>query len=270
MPYFQSGDIDIYFEASAPQDRPKLLYISGTGGDLRKKPGIFDSALADIFQLLSYDQRGLGRSGKPDRPYTMADYADDAINLLDHLGWERAHIMGVSFGGMVAQELAIKHYERIDRLVLCCSSSGGKGGSSYPLHDLESLNEQERAKRMVAVSDQRCSEKWIKDNPESHAIMVEETLATSQFAADEANHDIGAARQLEARKYHDTYDRLSAITCPTLICGGKYDGLSPPENLIALAEEIPSTTLEFFEGGHMFLLQDRIAFPRIVKYLVNE
>ncbi len=270
MPFFQSDDIDIYFEASAPEGRPKLLYISGTGGDLRKKPGVFDGPLPDLFQLLSYDQRGLGQSDKPDRPYSMADYATDALRLMDHLGWENAHVLGVSFGGMVAQELAINHCERIERLVLCCTSSGGEGGSSYPLHELHSLNEDERVRKMLTISDLRCDQRWEHQNPELYASMFEEVLATSQFAADEQNHTMGAWRQLEARKYHDSYDRLPAITCPTLVCGGKHDGLSAPDNLGALAEKIPSASLEFFEGGHMFLLQDPRAFPRIVKFLRNE
>jgi 3-oxoadipate enol-lactonase len=269
MPYFKSGDIDIYFEASAPEGQPRLLYISGTGADLRKKPGIFDSALPRLFQLASHDQRGLGRSGKPDRPYSMADYADDALRLLDHLGWDKAQVLGVSFGGMVAQELAINHCDRIDRLVLACTSSGGNGGSSYPLHELDSLHEVERAQKMVGISDLRCDQEWINNNPKSYADIIKETLAASHFAADEHNHAIGAKRQLDARIDHDTYDRLHEIQCPTLVCGGKYDGLATPDNLKALAEKLPESELEFFEGGHMFLLQDGKAFPRIVEYLLD-
>lgn len=270
MSFFKSNDIDIYFEASAPEGQPKLLYISGTGGDLRKKPGIFDGPLPNLFQLLSYDQRGLGQSGKPDRAYSMADYANDALRLMDHLDWESAHVLGVSFGGMVAQELAINHCDRIDRLVLCCTSSGGEGGSSYPLHELHSLSEADRAKKMISISDLRCDQEWVDRNPELYAGMISETLAASQLAADEHNHAIGAWQQLEARKYHDAYHRLGTISCPTLVCGGKYDGLSTPDNLRALANKIPSASLEFFEGGHMFLLQDGSAFSKIVRYLHND
>lgn len=270
MPYFQSGDIDICYEASSAEGRPKLLYISGTGGDLRKKPSIFDSPLPGLFQLVSYDQRGLGQSGKPDRLYSMADYADDARRLLDHLGWDKAYVLGVSFGGMVAQELAINHCDRIDRLVLCCTSTGGKGGSSYPLHDLHSLNEVEWAQKMILISDLRCNEQWIKDNREVYGDMIRETLAAYQFAADEQNHAIGAWHQLAARRNHDTYDRLPAIHCPTLVCGGKYDALATPDNLKTLAEKLPKARLEFFEGGHLFLLQDGNAFPLIVEYLLDD
>ena len=270
MPYFTSGDIDICYEATDCRDKPRLLYISGTGSDLRKKPSIFDSPLQHIFQLAAYDQRGLGRSSKPDRPYSMADYGDDALKLLDHLGWDRAHVLGVSFGGMVAQELAINHCDRIDRLVLCCTSSGGEGGSSYPLHELDSLDPVERARKMIELADRRCSAQWIRENPEFYDAMIKETLAASEFAAHERDHAIGARRQLEARKYHNTYDRLPAIACPTLVCGGKYDGLATPENLQALAENLPTSRLAFFEGGHLFLMQDAKAFSSIVQYLLDD
>lgn len=270
MPYFQSGDLEIYYESSNPDGRPRLLYISGTGGDLRKKPGIFDSPLPELFKLASHDQRGLGRSAKPDRPYSMAEYADDALRLLDHLGWDKAHVLGISFGGMVAQEMAIRHCDRIDRLVLCCTSSGGQGGSSYPLHDLEALGELDRIKKMMTISDIRCDQQWIASNPEAYADMTAESLAALRFAADQLNHAIGARRQLEARSEHDTFDRLPAIRCPTLVCGGRYDGLATPDNLKNLNARLPHSRLEFFEGGHMFLLQDSKAFPRIVEYLLED
>src|ERR1700709_1990805 len=102
MPTAQIGDIELYFERAG--SGPPLLFISGTGGDLRAKPNIFSGPLAKSFDLLAYDQRGLGQSSKPDRGYTMADYADDAAALMDHVGWASALVVGVSFGGMVAQE----------------------------------------------------------------------------------------------------------------------------------------------------------------------
>ena len=157
MPYLRSGDIDIHYQTTAAEGKPKLLYISGTGGDLRKKPNILSSPLANFFELATYDQRGLGQSGKPDAPYAMADYARDALNVMDHIGWENANVLGVSFGGMVAQELAVEHCDRIDQLVLCCTSSGGTGGSSYPLHTLVTLNDKSRAKKLIGISDLRCA-----------------------------------------------------------------------------------------------------------------
>ena len=110
MPFAKIDDIQLYFEQSiSPNtDAPRLLFVGGTGGDLRIKPNIFDSALAQHFHLLAYDQRGLGQSDIPDGPYTMEQYADDASQLLTAVGWENAHVYGVSFGGMVAQHLVVQ------------------------------------------------------------------------------------------------------------------------------------------------------------------
>jgi 3-oxoadipate enol-lactonase len=128
VPPARIGDLDVHYEVAG--EGPPLLFIGGTGGDLRTKPNVFDGPLVRPFTVASYDQRGLGRTTKPDRASTMAEYGADAAGLLDHLGWARAHVVGVSFGGMVAQELAIRHPDRVSRLVLCCTSSGGAGGAS--------------------------------------------------------------------------------------------------------------------------------------------
>ena len=153
MPIVRAGDLELYYERKG--EGPPLLFISGTGGDLRIKPNVFDGPLPASFELLSYDQRGLGRSAKPDRAYAMADYADDAAALLDALGWERVPVLAVSFGGMVGQELVLRHPQRVSRLVLACTSPGGEGGSSYPLHEVEHLSREERARKVIPISDLR-------------------------------------------------------------------------------------------------------------------
>lgn len=105
MPFVAVCDIQKCYDIRG--SGPRLLFISGTGGDLRCKPSIFDSPLAALFEILAYDQRGLGQTDRPDIPYTMADYAMDANGLLDAVGWDCCFVMGISFGGMVAQEFAL-------------------------------------------------------------------------------------------------------------------------------------------------------------------
>jgi 3-oxoadipate enol-lactonase len=134
MPFVQLDRLKAYYERAGNGQR--LLFISGSGGDLRAKPGVFESPLARAFDLLGYDQRGLGQTDKPAGPYSMQDYADDAAKLLDAIDWQDALVMGVSFGGMVAQEFALRHPRRVSKLVLACTSSGGAGGASYPLHEI--------------------------------------------------------------------------------------------------------------------------------------
>jgi len=137
MPFISVRDIQIYYEIHGKG--PPLLSISGTGGDLRSSPSIFETPLAQHFKILAYDQRGLGQTSHPDIPYSMADYADDADGLLKVVGWNRCLVIGVSFGGMVSQEFALRYPHRVERLVLACTSSGGVGGASYPLHELAHL-----------------------------------------------------------------------------------------------------------------------------------
>src|SRR5262249_58652586 len=128
MPFVSVRDIRIYYEIRGVG--PRLLLISGPGGDLRPSTNAFDSPLPKHFTVLAYDQRGLGRTDRPDTPYTMADYAADADALLQAVGWDRCLVMCVSFGGMVAQEFVVRYPHRAERLGLSCTSSGRAGGGS--------------------------------------------------------------------------------------------------------------------------------------------
>ena len=264
MPKVKIRDIEMYYEVKGKG--PELLYIGGTGGDLRDKPNIFDSPLSEHLKILAYDQRGLGQTDKPDKPYTMADYADDAYQLVQSIGWKSSHVIGVSFGGMVAQEYALRYPNIVKKLVLACTSSGGKGGALYPLQELSGLSSEERAEILIGLWDNRLGEGWRRSNPEKYRETLNQMMAPPRFE-DEPGRAIGARRQLEARRDHDTYDRLSQLRMLVYICGGKFDGLSPPENLEALHRQIRGSTLEFFEGGHMFLRQDPNAFKRSVSFL---
>ncbi|HBC54632.1 MAG TPA: alpha/beta hydrolase [Alphaproteobacteria bacterium] len=268
MPFVSVRDITLYYEMAGSGAR--LLFINGTGGDLRARPNIFQSPLGDRFTLLAHDQRGLGQSDKPDCDYRMEDYADDAAALMTAVGWDRAHVFGVSFGGMVAQHLALRHPERIDRLVLACTSAGGAGGASYPLHELQDMPPAQRAQFLVAINDTRHDAAWQAANPDTLRRMIDFRLAMGELSRDDPLAEKGAARQLNARAGHDTYERLHRITCPVFLCGGRYDGLARPENMTAMAARIPNAELRFFEGGHLFLLQDAAAYPAIAEFLRDD
>jgi 3-oxoadipate enol-lactonase len=263
MPTAHLGEIDVYYERAGAGD--PLLFISGTGGDLRVKPNILDSPLAREFDLVAYDQRGLGRTSKPDIAYTMADYADDAAALMDAVGWARARVVGVSFGGMVAQELVLRHPDKVARLVLGCTSPGGAGGASYPFHEIQHLTGEARAKHLIPISDTRRDAAWAAANPEAHAQFV--AMAAADPFAGEPGRAMGARRQLEARAGHDTWDRLDQIRCPVLIAAGRYDGIALPQTQEHMAGRIPGAELRFFDGGHLFMIQDRAATPAIVEFL---
>jgi 3-oxoadipate enol-lactonase len=263
MPHVTIRDIEIWYEQRG--SGPAMLAISGSRGDLRRKPSLVESPLAEAFDLLGYDQRGLGRTSKPDKAYSMADYADDAAALMDSVGWERANVLGLSFGGMVALELALRHPHCIDKLVLCCTSPGGAGGSSYPLETLQRLPPEERARRMISISDTRCDAVWAAENPARMQELLRKAM--DDAFADEPGHEIGIIRVLEARREHDVWDRLDRIACPVLICGGKYDGIALPATQRRMADRISAATLRMYEGGHLFLWQDSSAFADVIQYL---
>jgi 3-oxoadipate enol-lactonase len=255
--------IRLHWERGGDPEGPRVLFINGTGGDLRAEPSVFTWPIANGFDLLAYDPRGLGRSDKPDVDYTMLDYAEDAVGLLDEVGWDRCAVLGISFGGMVAQELALLAPERVERLVLCCTSSGGGGGASYPLQDLEALADDERAARALELSDTSFTAEWQARHPQ----IVELYRSRAQHGADDPHKAMGARRQLEARARHDTYDRLPALTMPTLVCAGRRDGIAPLANSEAIAAQIPGAELAVFDGGHLILMQDPAAWRRITAFL---
>src|SRR4030067_3143103 len=123
MPFVTVRDLKMYYEIRGKG--PRLLVISGTGGDLRRSPRIFEMPSAQHLEILAYDQRGLGQTSRPDIPYSMIDYADDANALLEAVGWDCCLVMGISFGGMVVQEFALRYPHRAERLVLSSTTSGG-------------------------------------------------------------------------------------------------------------------------------------------------
>ena len=261
MAFHHVNGVSLYCEMAGAGER--LLSISGTGGDLRQKPGVADGLVGQSFEVLSYDQRGLGQSSVPPWPYAMADFADDAAALLDAIGWEDCLVLGISFGGMVAQELAIGHPERVRRLVLACTSAGGVGGASYPLQDLVDLSPDEASARRMELLDTRWDEAWRKENPE----MVRPDRSSACPLGRGRAPARGLTNQLAARAEHDTADRLGAIACPTLVCGGRFDGIAPQANSEFLARAVPGARLEMFDGGHGFFMQDPTALPAIVSFL---
>ena len=258
-------DIDICHELDGTG--PRLLKIWGTGGDLRRPQTDFDRLLVANFTVLAFDQRGMGRSGKPARDYSMADYADDAAGLMAALGWDSAAVLGYSFGGMVAQELALRHPARVERLVLMSTSAGGAGGSSHPLHELAELDDGERVRRLLELADSRRTAQWQAAHTGLWQSLVDDGLAALRLGADDPLQRAGSLRQFGARRGHDTWDRLPGLTMPASVFAGCHDAIAPPQLQRRLAERIPGATYREFEGGHLFFVQDPSAAPIVVEAL---
>ncbi|MGO9558811.1 MAG: alpha/beta fold hydrolase [Acidimicrobiales bacterium] len=263
MPTAGLNGIDIYYERSG--SGPELLFLNGSGATLATAAPL-TSIFAKHFDVVAHDQRGLGQTSIPPGPYTMADYAADAAALASHVGWERYRVVGISFGGMVAQELALTVPERIVRLALLCTSPGGAGGSSFPLHTLAGLEPEEQAEKRLRIMDTRFDDEWLATHEGDRALVS--MMGARLRSEKDAEVERGEALQLEARIGHDVYERLGQITCPTLVASGRYDGIASPANGEAIAAQIKEAELRLYEGGHMFVAQDRTALPEIVEFLL--
>lgn len=265
-----SGPLDVYVEVHgptdpsiAPESARRVLNIGGTGGDLRTSyPD--RSPLNKRFATAHYDQRGLGRTDKPDAPYTMRQYADDAAALIDALGWSSCSVVGTSFGGMVAQHLAIHHAHLVERLVLNCTSPGGSK-ASFPLDTIEALDVEARLELHLGLLDNR----WDpgQDDPIPGLGPFYDALI-ERYRTERSGEALrGYRAQLEARSHHDVTASLRRIDAPTLVCAGEFDDLAPLVNSTTLVDAIPHAELQVFDGGHLFMLQDRSAFPAMVTFL---
>ncbi len=268
MPYINVPNLRLYYERQG--NGCPVLFLPGIGGDLRSHPSIFDTDFAQAFDLLSFDQRGSGRSEKPEHGYTMAQYASDAVALMDAIGWHSAHVVGVSFGGMVAQELALEYGQRVCSLSLCCTTAGGAGGSSYPLHELADLSPRDRSRKMLSIVDVRRDAKWQAEHPQETERLLDQAAADASPFLREPGGIAGLTRQIAARSHHDTYARLPSLRVPTLVCGGRYDGQATPEAVTNLQRVIAGSELAFFEGGHRFLSEDPTAYARIAEFIVEQ
>jgi pimeloyl-ACP methyl ester carboxylesterase len=216
------------------------------------------------FRCVVYDHRGSGRSDKPPLLTSMAELAGDAVRVLDELGIESAHVYGLSMGGMVAQEMAIRFPERVRGLVLGCSTSGGPRAIRPSLRELGALGAGSvRALREPGrpwLSAALFSDTFRREQPER----VRELLR--YFAAHRAP-PYGAFAHLMASVYHDTTSRLHLIEAPTLVMHGEEDAMAPLDNARLIAARIPEASLVVVPGaGHAYGLER----PELSRDLVFE
>jgi 3-oxoadipate enol-lactonase len=258
MGYARLNGIDTYYQVAG--SGPRLLFMSGSGMTVAEATPLI-APFTEHFEVAVMDPRGLGRSALSPGAYTMADLAADATALVDHLEWERFLLMGLSFGGMLAQELAVTIPHRVDRLVLLCTSSGGAGGASFPLETLHAMEPAERGATYPRLLDTRFSPDWLASHDNDRALI---DRALARF---DSEHSEGEAAQLAARAGHDVYDRLAKIKCPALVAAGRFDGIAPPDNSRAIAGQIQGADLQLFEGGHLFVVQDPATPTAIMRHL---
>jgi pimeloyl-ACP methyl ester carboxylesterase len=205
--------------------------------------------LAEQFDVVLFDNRGIGESDAPAGPYTVAEMAADAVQVLDEAGLERAHIVGTSLGGMVAQELALTYPERLDRLVLACTTPGGRDAHPMPQQTLTLMAEAATLEPAVALRrfvENALAPATVAEHPELVDGIIAHRLATAQQPA-------AWAAQASAGATFDAYGRLAALAAPTLVQHGDEDVVVDPRNADLLVELLPDAQLERFPGtGHLF------------------
>jgi 3-oxoadipate enol-lactonase len=251
---------------------PPLLFLFGSGaaGSIDNARPLVDR-FSDEFMVACPDQRGLGESEIPPGPWTMSDYAQDAFAVADYLGWDRFSVLGISFGGMVGLEMAGIDPDRIEKMVLWGCSPGG-AAHSYPLHEMNDLPPEDQRRKFAELMDTRLADQWGSDEQSPESMLVQAVLEHGgspwHVAGADRDRERGLAMQLEARRGHDTVDRLGQMTCPVLVGAGSFDGLAPLENAELMAAALPDCTLRVYDAGHFFYL-GRKAFNDCVGFLTG-
>jgi pimeloyl-ACP methyl ester carboxylesterase len=206
--------------------------------------------LAQDRQVILFDNRGSGRSSQPPGPYTMTDFVEDTAALMGHCGISQADVFGVSMGGMIAQHLALRYPERIDRLILGCTTVGGKDGVRAEQAILDMLKADPNLDPFDAAWQSLATgytDEFIAREPERLAAQIRRNLRyRSQPHAFDA--------QLDAIvKTHRTFAHLGRIGHPTLVLTGDADRLIPPQNSQILAQGLPNARLALIpNAGHAF------------------
>jgi 3-oxoadipate enol-lactonase len=209
------------------------------------------------FRVVSFDNRGIGESDVPPGPYTAAELAADAVAVLDAAGVARAHVVGASLGGMVAQELALAHPERVDRLVLVCTTPGGAGAFPMPEPTLRLLAEA------ASLAPEDALRRFVENAMVARGWLVDELYARRLASPPDP---VGWQAQAAAGVMFDAFDRIGAIGAPTLVVHGTDDNVVDPRNAELLAARIPGARLELVSGtGHLLFWEQPDRFVELLR-----
>ena len=251
MPSFRVGPNELYYERSGSGE--PLLLIMGMSGTHLTWGDAFLDALRSDFEVVIYDHRGMGKSGRTEPPFTIADLADDAAAVLDELGWDSAHVCGISMGGMVGQELALRHPDRIRTLTLGCTYAGGPGATLTSQEVFQRLSEG----MMSGDRERAIRTAWEINVSRAFAGDDDQYTAFRRQAVEVPANLPTIMAQLQAIAPHDTSARLGEITAPTLVIHGTDDEMLSYRNAEAIAQAIPGARLEIFDGvGHLFFWEE--------------
>jgi 3-oxoadipate enol-lactonase len=255
----RNGDVRLAYEVRG--DGEPVVFVHGLGYD-RFGWGPLPGLLARDFQVILFDNRGVGDSDVPDGPYSVAQLAADAVVVLDAAAIDSAHVFGVSLGGYVAQELALSYPARVRKLVLCSTAPGGPRSHPMPAAGLEAFGRfptMEREAGLRLMVENSLGEHGVRERPE----LVEEI---HRYRLERGPTLSGWQSQAYAGATFDAYDRAGGISVPTLVLHGGADNVVDPRNGELLAELIPGARLETIDGrGHLMMWEEGERVAAIVK-----
>lgn len=243
MPICRCNDVDIYYEV-AGEGEP-ILFINGLSSDLTRKEAFLDE-LKKHFKLIAFDMRGVGRSGNPKEPFTIEDNADDAYELINHVGLEKTNVVGFSMGGSVAINLALKYPKAVNKLILMSTIPAWGRPYDFSKRGRESFSERN-------ISEKFFEEMFYLLHGSKHVktASVEDYVKLSANPKYPQSAD-AYAKQLKACEGFDLMDRVSEIKHETLIVTGDEDGLIDPRNSLWMHEHLANSKIIVYKGvGHM-------------------
>lgn len=267
MPFIREKGLSFYYETFGSKAAPPLLIISGLS-DYTAKCKWQTADLSEDYFTVTFDNRGAGQSTTPPPGYTVPDMANDAVAVLDALEIPAAHVFGFSLGGMIALNLVLNHPERVHRLVLGCTTAGGRMLIQPGEQVVNALTKPTR------TGDRRQDFlNGIKNSVSDQCIMQQPELIDALALLAERNPQTptGYAGQIQAALGHDVVERLGEISSPTLVLHGSDDRVFPVENGRLLAAHIPASRyIEYPEAGHLFFIERAAEINRDIRVHLKE
>jgi 3-oxoadipate enol-lactonase len=265
MPTATNGTVKLHWESFG--EGPPVLLIAGQG---MTAEGWWSTIpiLSRSFRVIAFDNRDTGGSSRSRWPYSVAQMADDAVAVLDAAGERRAHVYGISLGSLVAQEVGLRHPDRVQALVLGASSAGGFAAykpspSSFAQTFLLRAGAMGPEEAEWAAVPYTYAEKTRRMHPERIATDIAHRMSSPP-------EPLAYMHQGAAVASHDAYERLNRMSAPTLVVHGEQDIFVPPSNALVLAERIPAAQLRLWpEAGHMYPIDEPRADEEIARFLLD-
>lgn len=243
MPYAKINDINMYYEIHG--DGKPLILIEGLGTTFwiwfKQLP-----VLKNYFKVIVFDNRGVGKTDKPDIEYSIKMFAEDLIGLMDYLNIEKASLFGISMGGFIAQEVAILYPNRVEKLILCSTNFGGP--NIVPM-------DSEVLKFMLGGGSSDRDEKGITKGVEFSFYKdyiqnnIEEIMQILKWKEEAPQPKYAYLRQVYAGANFNEEERISSINVPTLIIAGREDRVVPYQNAVLLHNKIKNSILKIYDGA---------------------